>query len=145
MEGEVLPITPALAIPIAELNFQFSCSSGPGGQHANRSATRVELRFDVARSTSLSETQRVRLMERLGGRIDGEGVLRVVAQSERSQFHNRQEAVERFQTLLRQALHVPKRRRRSKVPRWARERRLAQKQRRSEIKRTRRASGTDMD
>jgi ribosome-associated protein len=145
MNEEVVPITPDLAIPSAELDFRFSRSGGPGGQHVNRSATRVELRFDVAGSASLSEAQRLRLTERLGGRIDGQGVLHVVAQSERSQFHNRQEAVERFQTLLRQALAVRKRRRRSKVPRWAQERRLTQKRRRSEIKRTRGVSRLDLD
>jgi ribosome-associated protein len=134
-----------VAIPVAELDFRFSRSGGPGGQHVNRSATRVELRFDVARSPSLNEAQRLRIMEKLAGRIDGEGVLRLVGQSERSQSHNRREATERFQDLLRNALHVPKRRRRSKVPRWARERRLAQKRKRSDIKRTRRLPRADMD
>jgi ribosome-associated protein len=138
MSNKVVPITESLTIPLSELEFRFSRGGGPGGQHVNRSATRVELRFDVARSASLSEDQRLRLVERLGGRIDGNGLLRVVAHSERSQLHNRQEAVERFQALLRQALHVRKRRRRSKVPSWAKERRLAQKRRRGEIKRDRR-------
>lgn len=138
MNQEILPITDQLAIPLSELGFRFSRSGGPGGQHVNRTATRVELLFDVAHSPSLTEEQRQRLLKRLAGRIDSEGILRVAAQSERSQLRNRQEAIERLQTLLRQALHIPKRRRRSKVPRWARERRLAQKRRRSETKRYRR-------
>lgn len=138
MNQEILPITDQLAIPLSELGFRFSRSGGPGGQHVNRTATRVELLFDVAHSPSLTEEQRQRLLKRLAGRIDSEGILRVAAQSERSQLRNRQEAIERLQTLLRQALHIPKRRRRSKVPRWARERRLAEKRRRSETKRYRR-------
>jgi len=138
MNQEILPITDQLAIPLSELDFRFSRSGGPGGQHVNRTATRVELLFDVAHSPSLTEEQRQRLLKRLAGRIDSEGILRVAAQSERSQLRNRQEAIERLQTLLRQALHIPKRRRRSKVPRWARERRLAEKRRRSETKRYRR-------
>jgi len=138
MNQEILPITDQLAIPLSELYFRFSRSGGPGGQHVNRTATRVELLFDVAHSPSLTEEQRQRLLKRLAGRIDSEGILRVAAQSERSQLRNRQEAIERLQTLLRQALHIPKRRRRSKVPRWARERRLAEKRRRSETKRYRR-------
>ena len=137
MNQEILPITDQLAVPLSELRFRFSRSSGPGGQHVNRTATRVELLFDVAHSPSLTEEQRQRLLKRLAGRIDSEGILRVTAQSERSQLRNRQEAIERLQTLLRQALHIPKRRRRSKVPRWARERRLAEKRRRSETKRYR--------
>ena len=138
MNQEILPITDQLAIPLSELGFRFSRSGGPGGQHVNRTATRVELLFDVAHSPSLTEEQRQRLLKRLAGRIDSEGILRVAAQSERSQLRNRQEAIERLQTLLRQALYIPKRRRRSKVPRWARERRLAEKRRRSETKRYRR-------
>lgn len=138
MNEELLPITDHLAIPLSELRFRFSRSRGPGGQHVNRSATRVELLFDVAHSPSLSEEQRERLLKRLAGRIDSEGVLRVVAQSERSQLRNRQEAIARFQELLQQALRKRKRRRPTKAPRWAKERRLAAKRRRSEIKRYRR-------
>jgi len=138
MNEELVWIANQLAVPLAELEFRFSRSGGPGGQHVNRSATRVELLFDVAGSPSLSEEQRQRALARLAGRLDSEGILRVVAESERSQFRNRQEAVERFQTLLRQALHVPRRRRRTQVPRWAKERRRAEKRRRSEIKSDRR-------
>ncbi|MBC8447543.1 MAG: aminoacyl-tRNA hydrolase [Chloroflexi bacterium] len=143
MNNELVWITDQLGIPLSELEFRFSRSGGPGGQHVNRSATRVELLFDVAGSPSLSEEQRQRVLTRLAGRMDSEGILRVVAESERSQFRNRQEAVERFQALLRQALHVPKRRRRTKVPRWAKERRLATKQRRSEVKRYRGRVGAE--
>jgi len=138
MNEELLRITDSLSIPLSELEFRFSRSRGPGGQHVNRSATRVELLFNVARSPSLTEVQRQRLLKRLAGRIDSEGMLRVVAQSERSQLRNRQEAIARFQALLQQALREHKRRRLTKVPRWAKERRLAAKRRRSEIKRYRR-------
>ena len=138
MNEDLLRITNHLVIPLSELQFRFSRSRGPGGQHVNRSATRVELLFDVAHSPSLTEAQRERLLERLAGRIDSEGILRVVAQSERSQLRNRQEAIARFQALLQQALREPKPRRRTKPPRWAKERRLAAKRRRSEIKRYRR-------
>jgi ribosome-associated protein len=135
--ADVLPITVRLAIPVSELEFRFTRSGGPGGQHVNRTATRVEVLFDVSSSRSLDEDERARIMQALAGRIDGDGVLRVVAQSERSQLRNRQDALQRLQTLLRQALHVPKRRRRSHIPAWAEEHRLATKRRRSELKRRR--------
>jgi len=136
-EEDILPITSRLAIPFSELEFRFSRSSGPGGQHVNRTATRVEVLFDVSKSPSLDEDERARIMEKLAGRLEGDGVLRVVAQSERSQLRNRRDAVQRLQTLLRQALHIPKPRRRSGVPAWAKERRLLAKRRRSETKRGR--------
>jgi len=106
-----LRINDQLSIPLAELRFRFTPSSGPGGQHANRSATRVELFFDVANSPSLSETQRERVLAEIKTHIDGEGVLRLVSQVSRSQVQNRQEATARFQELLIQALKPRKRRR----------------------------------
>jgi ribosome-associated protein len=132
-----LRINDQLSIPLAELRFRFTPSSGPGGQHANRSATRVELFFDVANSPSLSETQRERVLAEIKTYIDGEGVLRMVSQVSRSQVQNRQEVTARFQELLVQALKPRKRRRGTRVPRAERERRRVEKRRQSEKKQRR--------
>ena len=132
-----LLITPALSIPLEELDFRFSRAGGPGGQHVNKTETRVELLFDVARSPSLSEWQRERLLARLAGHIDADGMLHLVASSERSQLRNREEVTARFVALLAGALRTQKRRRPTKPTAAARERRLAGKSRRSEIKRQR--------
>lgn len=134
---KVLRITNTLTIPLSELRFRFTRSSGPGGQHVNRSATRVELLFDVAGSSSLTEAQRERAMKALASYIDSDGVLHLVSQTFRSQLRNREEVVERFRTLMHKAMRVPKRRRPTRPSRVAQERRLARKRRRSEIKRQR--------
>jgi len=134
---KVLRITDTLSIPLSELRFRFARSSGPGGQHVNRSATRVELLFDVAGSPSLTEAQRERALKALAPYIDSDGVLHLISQTFRSQFRNREEAVERLQMLMRRAMKVPKRRRPTRPSRASRERRLASKRRRSEIKRQR--------
>jgi ribosome-associated protein len=134
---KVLRITNALTIPLSELRFRFARSSGPGGQHVNRSATRVELFFDVASSPSLTEAQRERALKALAPYIDSEGVLHLVSQTSRSQLRNREEVVERFRTLMDKAMRVPKRRRPTRPSRAAQERRLTSKRRRSEIKRQR--------
>ena len=134
---QVLGITNTLTIPLSEIRFRFARSSGPGGQHVNRSATRVELLFDVAGSPSLTETQRERALKALASYIDSDGVLHLVSQTFRSQLRNREEVVERFRTLMHKAMRVPKRRRPTRPSRAARERRLASKRRRSEIKRQR--------
>lgn len=136
-----LVINDRLAIPESELAFRFSRSSGPGGQHVQKSDTRVELLFDVARSPSLSEEQRGRILERLGTQIDGEGVLRVVSSATRSQLENREEAVQRFQALLAAALRVRKRRKPTQPSAAAREARLAEKKVKSQHKATRRKVG----
>ena len=134
---KVLRITNNLTIPLSELRFRFARSSGPGGQHVNRSATRVELLFDVAGSPSLTQVQRERALKALASYIDSDGVLHLVSQTFRSQLRNREEVVERFQTLMRKAMRVPKRRRPTRPSRAAREKRLASKRRRSQIKRQR--------
>ena len=134
---KVLRITDTLSIPLSEFRFRFVRSSGPGGQHVNRSATRVELLFDVASSPSLTEAQRERALKALAPYIDSEGVLHLVSQTFRSQLRNREEVVERFRTLMHRAMRVPKRRRPTRPSRTAQERRLASKRRRSEIKRQR--------
>jgi ribosome-associated protein len=137
LEEKVLHITHNLTIPLSEFRFRFARSSGPGGQHVNRSATRVELLFDVAGSPSLTEAQRERALEALAPYIDSGGVLHLISQTFRSQFRNREEVVERFRTLMRKAMRVPKRRRPTRPSGAAQERRLASKRRRSAIKRQR--------
>jgi len=130
----MIRILPDLWIPRSELRFSASRSSGPGGQHANKVSSRVELRYDVRNSPSLTETRRRRIESRLASRITGAGVLRMVCQRHRSQAANRDFLLLRFAELLREAL---KRRppRRSTVPnRSAIERRLRRKRRRSDLK-----------
>lgn len=131
-DGGTVRISPSLRIPLAELQFRFTPSGGPGGQHANKVSTRVELRFDVAGSPSLGPRQRARLIERVGPE------LRVVADDERSQLRNRQLAVERFRDRMAAALHVEKPRRPTRPSRAAKERRLTAKRQLSERKRNRR-------
>lgn len=137
MDDEVLRINDDVGIPPAELSFRFSRSSGPGGQHVQKTSTRVELLFDVANSPNLTDKQRAQVLERLAGYVDSSGVLHLTAQSERSQWRNREEAVARFQTLMRGALRRRKRRRSTRPTVASRERRLREKRRRSEIKRGR--------
>jgi ribosome-associated protein len=127
-----LRVNGALTIPGTELAERFMPSGGPGGQHANRSNTRVELRFDVAASTTLSDSQRRRITELLGDDV------RVVVDDERSQHRNRDIARERLAGRLRNALRRETRRRPTKPSKGARERRLKEKKRRSEIKAQRR-------
>ncbi|MCL7452461.1 MAG: aminoacyl-tRNA hydrolase [Anaerolineae bacterium] len=135
--SEDVKIDDQAAIPASELDFRFSRASGPGGQHVQKSATRVELRFDVANSPSLSDDQRARILKRLAGYIDTDGVLHLVSQSERSQWRNRQEVVERFQDLLRQALKRRKRRKATQPSAASEEKRIRKKKRRSQIKKWR--------
>lgn len=127
-----------VVIPQRELRFRFTPSGGPGGQHANRSATQVELLFDVAGSPSLTAEERPRVMARLRGYIDQEGTLHLVSQSTRSQYRNREDVLLRFQRLLRDALRVPKARRPTRPTQGARRARLEGKRRRGEAKRRRR-------
>lgn len=137
-EQSYIEIKPGLVIPLSEIGFQFSRSGGPGGQNVNRRETRVELLYDVRNSPSLSEEQRERLLARLGGRLDSDGILHIVAHAQRSQLRNRQEAVERLVQLLRRALDVPRRRLPTRASRQAIEQRLAAKRKRSQAKELRR-------
>ncbi len=141
----VLHIEDKVSIPLSELNFRFSRSSGPGGQHANRTETRVELMFDLARSPSLSEAQRERALPVLTSYLDHDGVMHLVSQSTRSQLRNRQEVMDRFRTLMREALRVPKKRYPTRATRAAREKRLLEKRRRSDAKKQRRPVLTDRE
>lgn len=122
----------------AELDFSFARSGGPGGQHANTSSTKVELRWDVAASPSLSESQKQQISQRLGNRINAEGVLVLQSSEHRSQTRNRDAVVARFATLLADALRLQASRRPTKPTRAARRRRLEAKRRRSDTKSLRR-------
>ena len=128
----VLRVTPTCVIRMDELEWRFSASGGPGGQHVNTANTRAEVRFDIAASPSLGPRQRVRLLERLGPEV------RVVASDERSQLRNRELALERLRSRLAEALRVERPRRATKPTKAARERRLEDKRHRSETKRRRR-------
>lgn len=125
-------MTRSVVLPLAEVQLRFSRSSGPGGQHAQKSETRVEAVFDVEASNALSNTQKRRVVARAGP------VLRAVAQDERSQLRNRELAVERLVEQLRRALKVERRRVPTKPTEASRRRRLEEKQRRSRTKRLRR-------
>ncbi|HEU4630411.1 MAG TPA: alternative ribosome rescue aminoacyl-tRNA hydrolase ArfB [Gemmatimonadaceae bacterium] len=138
-----LPVNATLAIPRAELETRASRAGGPGGQHVNTSSTRVEVRWNVRRSTALSDEQRARLEERLASRLDGEGTLRVVAADSRSQRQNRERAEARLAELVRRALVVPKRRKATKPSRAAKQARLEEKRKRSRKKSERRWRGED--
>jgi ribosome-associated protein len=135
--AEVIRITPELAIPVAELEFRASRSSGPGGQSVNTTDSRVELRFDLAGSPSLTPEAKARALRRLGPRLDSGGVLRVVAQTQRSQLANRRAAVDRFAELLSAALVTPRPRHPTRPTRAAAARRVESKRRRSATKRLR--------
>ena len=130
-------VTHSFKIPIAELLFRTSRSSGPGGQNVNKLETRVELLFDVAHSTYIPEHLRPHLLSNLSSRLDSLGVLRVVAQDSRSQWKNKQLAIEKLAVLLKSALKVRKKRISTKPTRTAREDRLRMKKVRSETKRLR--------
>ncbi len=133
----ILEITEAVWIPRAELTFRATRSGGPGGQHVNTSSTRIELTWDVAGTPNLDEAQRARVRDKLTNRIDGEGVLHLAASDSRSQYQNKEAVIERFRELLRQALEVPKARKRTRPSRAAKEQRLSAKRRQSEKKRMR--------
>lgn len=127
-----------LKIPVSELSFRYSRSSGPGGQNVNRRETRVELLFDVPNSPSLTPQQKSRLLERLAGQMDSEGVLRLVVESERSQLRNRQEALARFTVLLQTALRRTRRRVPTEPSAVSIARRVDGKRRRGQLKQKRR-------
>jgi ribosome-associated protein len=126
-----LLVAPGCAIDAGELRWRFLPSGGPGGQHANRSATRAEVRFDVAASPSLTDTQRERLVERVGP------VVTVVVDETRSQARNRALAVERLRSRLAAGLRRPRPRRPTKPSRGSVERRLTAKRRRADTKQSR--------
>ena len=132
MADESIRVTRSVSLPLREIELRFSRSSGPGGQHAQKSESRVEAVFDVEASSGLTPAQKRRVVARAGP------VLRAVAQDERSQWRNRELAVERLVAALREALRVERRRVPTKPSAAAKERRLEEKRRRGERKRLRR-------
>lgn len=132
-----IPITDTVTLPISELEFTYTTGGGPGGQHVNRSATRVSLMFDVVNSPSLDEASRERLLNRLENRLDSRGTLRITVHESRSQFRNRAIALQRFRAVLAEAMREEAPRTPTKPGRATRERRLNRKKQRSAIKRAR--------
>jgi ribosome-associated protein len=137
MGQDELEVTRGVRVPRSELDVRFSTSGGPGGQHANKAATRVELSFDIEGSPSLLPVQRERVLAKLGP------TLRIVVDEERSQLRNRAIAEERFVARLAAALHVERPRRPTKPSRRAKQRRLDGKKQRSETKANRRRPRPD--
>jgi ribosome-associated protein len=130
-------ITPALSIPWRELAFHATSAGGAGGQHVNRTATRIELRWNVAESPSLTDAQRALLLARLAKRLDRTGRIRLVSDERRSQRQNREAAVERFIKVVASALHVARPRKKTRPTRSSVERRLDTKKKRASTKATR--------
>jgi ribosome-associated protein len=135
--GAVLRVTRALAIPLDELAWRFTTSGGPGGQHANKTSTRAEVRFDIERSPSLGPRQRARLLERLGPTV------RVASGEERSQSRNRDVALRRLAERLAEGLHTDRPRLPTKPTKGSQVRRLEDKRRQSTRKRDRLVRGDD--
>ena len=132
MEPDSIRVTRSVVLPLAEMELRFSRSSGPGGQHANTAETRVEAILDVEASSALTDAQKRRVLAKAGP------TLRAIAQDERSQWRNRELAVERLVEQLRKALKVERRRVATKPTKASRERRLESKKRRSATKKLRR-------
>jgi ribosome-associated protein len=132
VDDDVIPVTRSVRIPRRELEVRFTTSGGPGGQHANKTATRVELRFDVATSSAFGPGQRQRVLDRLGP------LVRVVVDDERSQVRNRSIAEERLAERLREALHVDRPRRPTRPTKGSVDRRIQSKKQRAETKSQRR-------
>jgi ribosome-associated protein len=133
----MIRVTPHLSLDESEVVVEFVRASGPGGQHVNKTSTAVELRFDVARSPSLTDEVRARLLTLAGNRLTTDGILVIDARRFRSQKQNRDDALERLLDLLRSAAHRPRVRRKTKPSTASRRKRLENKQRRGQLKRTR--------
>lgn len=127
-----------VSIPEKELELTAARSSGPGGQSVNTTSSKVELRWSVADSEALNETQRRRVMERLASRLTNDGVLVLQGSEHKSQHRNRSAVIARFRSIVGEALEPPKQRRRTRPTRGSKERRLRAKKNRGEVKRLRR-------
>jgi ribosome-associated protein len=141
---EDVRVNRSLAIPGDEIELRFTTSSGPGGQHANKAATRVELAWNVAASQALGPRQRERIRDRLRTRIDSSGTLRLGSEKHRSQWRNREDVVQRLAGLVAEALRPEKKRIATGPTAASQERRLKEKRRRSEVKRLRKPSDDDV-
>lgn len=133
----MIRVNDQLSIPEHEVSFTASRGGGPGGQHVNKVASRVTLRFDVQGSPSLDDGQRERISRALATRINRDGILFLSSHEHRGQAANREVLVERFASLLARALRRPRRRRKTRPTRGSRERRLTQKKQRGEVKKKR--------
>lgn len=142
-DSEALPVAPGVTIPSHELLIRAITGSGPGGQHVNRSATRIELRWGVRTTRALREDQRERVLTKLASRLDADGVLRIVAGEYRSQLQNRRAAMERLAQLVARALIVPRPRKATRPTRASVARRLDEKRQRADTKQQRRARHDD--
>ena len=138
MSDEGIVVSPALIIPASELTFRASRAGGPGGQHVNTSSTRIELLWDLTNSKVVTDEMRSRLLEKLAARLDASGMVRVVASDRRSQAQNRDAAAERLGKIVKQALVVPRKRRKTRPTAASREQRLSDKRRQRDRKRERR-------
>jgi ribosome-associated protein len=134
----MLQITPAIVIRDSEIELEFIHASGPGGQHVNKAASAVQLRFDIRNSPSLPDDVRERLKRLAGSRVTEDGVLIITARRFRSQERNRQDAIDRLVELIYNAAEKPKPRRKTKPSRAAKRRRLDAKRRRGQVKHWRR-------
>ncbi len=139
MDSIIISINSELRLPLSEVQYRTTRSSGPGGQHVNKAETQVELLFDVAHSPSLTSVQRQRILSKLKNLIDHEGVLHLTAQSERSQVRNRAIVTAHFQEVLAAALRVPKKRHPTKPTAASQAKRVESKKRRGQIKQLRRS------
>ena len=139
----MLSVGPNAAIDPGQLVFKYSRSSGPGGQNVNKLNTRVTLFFDVTNCDTLSPSQKKRILNKLATRADKNGVVRVVSQKYRTQNANRRAAIERLTSLIADALKRKLRRRKTSVPKWANQKRLTEKKKRSQLKKLRIGADTD--
>ena len=141
--GNVVTVNDSLSIPRGELDVKVSRSSGAGGQHVNKTSSRVEIFWNIRASSVLTDEQRARLLEKLASKVTSEGSIRVVASDLRSQSRNRDLAEQRLAELVRRALVVPRKRKATKPPRAAKEARLESKKKHSNKKRERRGPSFD--
>jgi ribosome-associated protein len=132
-----LEVTPSVVIPDTDLSFAFVRASGPGGQNVNKVSSAVQLRFDMRGSTAISDPVKSRLRALAGRRVTDDGAILIIARNQRSQDHNRREALERLADLIQRALVVPKTRRATKPTRASRERRLDTKTHQQQTKQRR--------
>jgi ribosome-associated protein len=132
-----LEVIPGIVIPDTDLSFAFVRASGPGGQNVNKVSSAVQLRFDMQGSTALADSVKTRLRALAGRRVTDDGAILIIARNQRSQEHNRREALERLADLIQRALVVPKTRRATKPTRASRERRLETKNRQQRTKQRR--------